>query len=410
MNILADYEIICELGEGTFGVVKLGKVKATGEKVAIKILEKKKIIYKEDKIRVEREIDILQKVHHINVIEIKKILEEKDNIYIIMEYCSKGELFNHIIRKQCLQEKEAAYFYYQLINGLESIHYNGLTHRDLKPENLLLTNDYILKIIDFGLGNYYSKLKFLNTPCGSPCYASPEMVIGKQYDGFLTDVWSTGIVLYAMLTGYLPFEDPDNETLFKKIYRCDVEYPDDINGDSLDLMKKILVNNPDERITLSKIKKHPFYLKGKKEFEFLHPELVKEVEKKCSNNKGDIEVRRLSKDNKNERKKVIKEFKIKFEIKKLLKLVSNEKEIKNDEEQNSSSRRNNTFNKYNYRKSNEEKDSNVKEKSIKDEIIKKKAEKGQNDINEIKKEIREKIMNLKLRKKNTPKMLKNILT
>ena len=145
-----------------------------------------------------------------------------------MEYCEGGELFNYIVKNQRLSEEEAAFFYYQLINGLEYIHSLGIVHRDLKPENLLLTNDHLLKIIDFGLSNYFTNdadQKLLITPCGSPCYASPEMVAGKKYNGFKIDIWATGIVLYAMLCGYLPFEDKNNDDLFKKILECKVKYP-----------------------------------------------------------------------------------------------------------------------------------------------------------------------------------------
>ena len=139
------------------------------------------------------------------------INETKERYYIFMEYCSKGELFNYIVDKQHLSEDEASYFYYQLINGLEYIHSQNIVHRDLKPENLLLGKGNILKIIDFGLSNFFLG-KPLSTPCGSPCYASPEMVSGNKYNGCCIDVWSTGIILYAMIYGYLPFEDPDNET------------------------------------------------------------------------------------------------------------------------------------------------------------------------------------------------------
>ena len=279
MNALDNYEILSIIGEGTFGVVKLGEVKSTGEKVAIKILEKKKMISQDDKERVEREIEILNKINHINVIKIIKIIKDPDKIYIIMEFCENGELFNHIVEKQNLDEEEAAYYYYQLINGLECLHHYGIVHRDLKPENLLLSNKNILKIIDFGLSNYFNEIDLLSTPCGSPSYASPEMVSGNKYDGFLIDIWSSGIILFAMLCGFLPFEDQDNEILFTKIYECKVEFPNYISKDAIDLMRKIMVSNPKKRITLNEIKNHRFYLKGKKTFRKLHPNLVKEVEK-----------------------------------------------------------------------------------------------------------------------------------
>ena len=283
MDVLEEYEILSIIGEGTFGVVKLAKIKKTGNKVAIKILEKKKIMNEEDEERVDREIDILRRIRHINVIRIIKIQEDEENIYIIMEFCEKGELFNHIVEQQRLDEVESSYYYYQLINGLECLHYNEIVHRDLKPENLLLSKGYILKIIDFGLSNYFNNTKLLSTPCGSPCYASPEMVSGKKYNGFLIDIWSTGIILYAMLCGYLPFEDPDNDILFQKISNCEPEFPEELSKDAVDLMKKIMVNDPAKRITIPDIKKHPFYLKGKRNFESAHPDLVSEVEIDYSN-------------------------------------------------------------------------------------------------------------------------------
>ena len=144
------------IGKGTFGKVKLGIHKTTGEKVAIKILEKSKITSKDDMERINREITILRNFSHLNVIKINDIFETKDNYYILMEYCEKGELFNYIVEKQRLSEEEASYFYYQLINGLEYIHEHNVVHRDLKPENLLLEKGNILKIIDFGLSNYFT--------------------------------------------------------------------------------------------------------------------------------------------------------------------------------------------------------------------------------------------------------------
>ena len=277
VDLLSDYNIRGIIGKGTFSVVKLGEHKKTKEKVAIKILQKNKILNKEDLLRIQREIEILKRLKHPNVIKIHRIEEDEKKFYIIMEFCENGELFNRIVEKRNLTEDEAAIFYYQLINGLEYIHKNNIVHRDLKPENLLLSKNDLLKIIDFGLSNYTGFNILLGTPCGSPCYASPEMVSGQRYDGYMIDVWSTGIILFAMVNGYLPFEDNDNEILFGKILKCKINYPKHMGGLTLDLMKKIITPDPKKRITLEQIKQHPFYLKGKYLFNVKYPELIDEV-------------------------------------------------------------------------------------------------------------------------------------
>ena len=307
-DILSEYTLKGIIGKGTFSIVRLGENKATKEKVAIKIMQKNKIINKEDLIRIHREIEMLSRLSHPNVIKIYKIQEDIKKFYIIMEYCENGELFNRIVEKQRLNEDEAAYFYYQIICGLEYIHKNDIAHRDLKPENLLLSKDDILKIIDFGLSNYSSYNFLLGTPCGSPCYASPEMVCGKKYNGFLIDIWSTGIILFAMICGYLPFEDNDNEELFGKILKCKIHYPKHIGEIPLDLMMKIIVPEPSKRITLNQIKEHPFYLRGKLLFSQRHPEInnnkIREIQIK------NILQRTKNKPIKNKNKKDIKKLKI----------------------------------------------------------------------------------------------------
>ena len=278
-NILYEYSIKETIGKGSFSKVKLGINKSTGEKVAIKILEKRKIKNKNDKIRIERELSILKKINHINIVKIIQTKEDQDNIYIIMEFVNY-DLYLHIVNNKRLDEKESSLYFFQLIQGLEYIHSLNIVHRDLKPENLLLTKDRVLKIIDFGLSNYSKGEELLITPCGSPSYTPPEMIKGYKYNGFAVDIWSTGIILYGMLCGYLPFEERDNKVLFKKIIKCKVNYPKFISHNALNLLKKILVAHPDKRITIKEIKNTPFYLEGKKFFYKRYPELIEKIEGK----------------------------------------------------------------------------------------------------------------------------------
>jgi serine/threonine protein kinase len=299
-KIIDEYLIKDTIGKGTFSTVKLGEHIKTKQKVAIKILNKDKIKAQEDSIRIKREIKILSMMDHPNIIKTYKITENAKNYYIIMEYCNGGELFNYIVEKEKLEQDEASMFFYQLINALEYIHSLGIAHRDLKPENLLLVENKIIKIIDFGLSNYFNGEKNLETPCGSPSYASPEIIKGEAYNGFYIDIWASGIIMFAMLCGYLPFDDDeeeneddenevntsdnikrsdrtsrvsnesekseDNEVLFQRILEGKLEFPSYLTPEAVDLMKKILVVDPTKRIEIKDIKKHKFYLIGQKNF------------------------------------------------------------------------------------------------------------------------------------------------
>ena len=294
---VGDYIIKKTLGTGTFSVVKLGMHRITQKKVAIKILDKNKIESKDDLERIIREMQILTEMDHPNVIKVFKIYEEENNFSIIMEYCEGGELFNYIVKKRRLSEDESSFFFYQLINGIEYIHSKGIAHRDLKPENLLIGQNKILKIIDFGLSNFYDGQKRLETPCGSPCYASPEMVKGKKYDGFNIDIWAIGVILFAMLCGYLPFEDDenDNNVLFDQIIKNRIDYPPFLSSLSLDMIKKLLVSDPLQRITIDEIKAHEFYLKGQRIFNEneknnkIKASIILEKIKKISKSENDYE-------------------------------------------------------------------------------------------------------------------------
>ena len=268
------YSISDTLGKGTFGKVKLAysTIRNPHKKYACKILEKLNMKEKDDKKRCQREMSILLQMDHRNVIKTTEIISDSSRYYIIMEFCQKGELFNHIVEQQNFNEEKSAFYYYQLISGIDYIHSKNICHRDLKPENLLLNEKNELKIIDFGLSNFFlGENKLLKTPCGSPCYASPEMILGKDYNGFCIDVWSSGIILFAMLCGYLPFEegegDLNNELLFRNIVQCKVDYPEEYIGPlAKDLLEKIIVREPKKRITIKQIKKHPFFLLGKDVF------------------------------------------------------------------------------------------------------------------------------------------------
>lgn len=178
-----------------------------------------------------------------------------------MEYACGGELFDYIVKRKKLKESEACKFFQQIISGVEYIHKCGICHRDLKPENLLLDESKNIKIVDFGLSNTYGESKLLKTACGSPCYASPEMIAGKHYHGLPSDIWSCGIILYAMTCGYLPFEDPNTNKLYKKILACDYSIPSSISTNLKDLMKKILNTDPTKRYSIGDIRAHDWYSK-----------------------------------------------------------------------------------------------------------------------------------------------------
>ena len=189
---------------------------------------------------------MLSQFNHPNVISVSEIFQDKEAYYTVMEYCEGGDLYNYIIANKYLSEEKSSLFYYQLINGLEYMHSLGIVHRDLKPENLLLNENNILKIIDFGLSNYFklNQDQLLKTPCGSPCYVSPEMLSWKNYDGFKNDIWATGIILFAMLCGFVPFDHEDYVILFSKILKCQIDYPKHLSCETKDLIKKILVSDP----------------------------------------------------------------------------------------------------------------------------------------------------------------------
>ena len=287
-EILKDYTLIKDIGEGNFGKVKLSTLNSTNEKYAIKILNKQKL-KQQTKSSSFNEIEIISKLNHPNIIHVEKILEDSKNHYIIMEYCDNGELFEYIVKKDRLEQIEAAIFFYQMINGVEYLHKKGFVHRDLKPENLLLTKDKILKIIDFGLCHDFNGTNLLKSKCGSPSYAAPEILKGFPYDGFKTDIWCCGITLYAMLCGYLPFDGDDNQEIFRQIIECNPDFPPFLGDDSINLLIGLLNPDPKRRLTISQIKNHPFYLKGKDCFLIQYDDIYDDDDDNNDNNANEEE-------------------------------------------------------------------------------------------------------------------------
>ena len=296
-----------KLGEGNFGTVRLGTNRQTGEKVAIKILEKSKMTKFDDKNRLEREINILSKIHQPNIVKLFCVIETDRQIFIIMEYIKGNELFQYILVKKRLDEEEACYYFLQIINCIDYLNRIKISHRDLKAENIIIEQkSKEIKMIDFGLSNLYENGQLLSTACGSPIYAAPEMLEGKLYKGSTVDIWSAGIVLYYMLCGSFPFHDVSNDKLYKKILKGKFETPKYFSKNVKDLINKILVVNPQKRISLKEIKKHPWvvnYLEKNKKFEnifkniglnigkYIIPideDIVDEINKKYNVDKEDI--------------------------------------------------------------------------------------------------------------------------
>ncbi|MED6171212.1 SNF1- protein kinase catalytic subunit alpha kin10 [Stylosanthes scabra] len=257
---LRNYKLGKVIGHGSFGKVRIAQHLSTGHQVAVKILNCNKIkeMKMEDKVR--REIKVLRMFMHPHIVRLYEVVETSTDIYVVMEYAESGDLFDYIIiQKDRLPEDEARKFFQQIICGVEYCHRNMVVHRDLKPENLLLNSRGNVKIADFGFCNIMRDGHPLTTSCGSPLYAAPEVVSGKPYAGPEVDVWSCGVILYALLCAHLPFEDDNVPNLFKKIKGGIYSVPGHVSGGARDLIKGMLVVDPMKRFTIPAILQHPWF-------------------------------------------------------------------------------------------------------------------------------------------------------
>ncbi|VAH85324.1 unnamed protein product [Triticum turgidum subsp. durum] len=259
---LKNYNLGKTLGHGTFGKVMIAEHKLTGQKVAIKILNRRQMEIMEMEEKAKREIKILRlfiDLIHPHIIRVYEVIETPKDIFVVMEYCQNGELLDYIVEKGRLQEDEARRIFQQIISGVEYCHRNMVVHRDLKPENLLLDSKYNVKLVDFGLSNVMHDGHFLKTRCGSLNYAAPELISGNLYAGPEVDVWSCGVILYALLCGRVPFEDDNIPNLFKKIKGGFYILPSYLSDLAMDLIPRILIVDPMKRITIRGIRDHPWF-------------------------------------------------------------------------------------------------------------------------------------------------------
>ncbi|XP_049328394.1 maternal embryonic leucine zipper kinase isoform X2 [Astyanax mexicanus] len=260
-ELLKYYEVYETIGSGGFAKVKLGRHILTGEKVAIKIMEKKDL--GDDLPRIKTEIDAMKNLSHQHVCRLYHVIETSSKIYMVLEYCPGGELFDYIVAKDRLSEEETRVFFRQIVSALAYVHSQGYAHRDLKPENLLIDEDHNLKLIDFGLcakpkgGLGYE----LMTCCGSPAYAAPELIQGKSYIGSEADVWSMGVLLFALLCGYLPFDDDNCMVLYRKITRGHYDNPRWLSPGSVLLLNQMMQVEPKRRLSVRQLLDHPWVMK-----------------------------------------------------------------------------------------------------------------------------------------------------
>uniref|UniRef100_A0A8C6P1L2 BR serine/threonine kinase 2 n=1 Tax=Nothobranchius furzeri TaxID=105023 RepID=A0A8C6P1L2_NOTFU len=263
-NYVGPYRLEKTLGKGQTGLVKLGVHCVTCQKVAVKIVNREKLS-ESVLMKVEREIAILKLIEHPHVLKLHDVYENKKYLYLVLEHVSGGELFDYLVKKGRLTPKEARKFFRQIMSALDFCHSHSICHRDLKPENLLLDEKNNIRIADFGMASLQVGDSLLETSCGSPHYACPEVIRGEKYDGRKADVWSCGVILFALLVGALPFDDDNLRNLLEKVKLGVFHMPHFIPPDCQNLLRGMIEVDASKRLTLEVIQKHTWYIGGKNE-------------------------------------------------------------------------------------------------------------------------------------------------
>ncbi|EAY03778.1 CAMK family protein kinase [Trichomonas vaginalis G3] len=255
---IGNYILGQTLGCGTTGKVKLAQSVLDNQKYAVKIIKREFLDTKpEMSKKIHREIALMSFLDHPHLLKLVEFFESPRHLYIVMEYAPNGELFDYLITRRTCAPDRALRFFRQIIYGLEYLHSHGFCHRDLKPENILLDGANQLKIGDFGFARWM-RSNVAETSCGSPHYASPEVIRGIKYDGRCADIWSSGVILYTLLSGSLPFDDSSIRNLLAKVKAGDFYMPN-FDKPIQDLISRILTVDPSQRITIPQIKQHPAF-------------------------------------------------------------------------------------------------------------------------------------------------------
>ncbi|XP_072958858.1 CBL-interacting protein kinase 24-like [Typha angustifolia] len=254
------YEVGRTIGQGTFAKVRFAVNGETGENVAMKVLAKTTILKHKMVHQIKREISIMKIVRHPNIVRLHEVLASRTKIYIILELITGGELFDKIVHKGKLHEYEARKYFQQLIDAIDYCHSRGVYHRDLKPENLLLDARGNLKVSDFGLSALTQQgVGLLHTTCGTPNYVAPEVLSDQGYYGSSADIWSCGVILYVLMAGYLPFDETDLPTLYRKITAAEFSFPAWFSSGAKSLIQRIIDPNPKTRIQIEEIRKDAWF-------------------------------------------------------------------------------------------------------------------------------------------------------
>ncbi|XP_077226923.1 CBL-interacting protein kinase 5-like [Tasmannia lanceolata] len=267
--LMQRYDLGRMLGQGTFAKVYHARNLASGESVAIKVIDKEKVLKVGLIEQIKREISVMRLVRHPNAVQLYEVMASKTKIYFAMEYVKGGELFNKVAKGK-LKEDAARKYFQQLIGAVDYCHSRGVYHRDLKPENLLLDENENLKVSDFGLsalGESRRNDGLLHTTCGTPAYVAPEIINKKGYDGAKADIWSCGVILFVLMAGYLPFHDSNLMEMYKKISRGEFKCPNWFSPEVRKLLSRVLDPNPNTRVTIAKLMENPWFKKGFKPVE-----------------------------------------------------------------------------------------------------------------------------------------------